>query len=208
MIKLMTNNYINDVIKVHMQSFQDFFLTFLGARFLRLYYNRVINHRNAIKFVHVEDNKVKGFIVGTMNPSGFYAVLLRRDWFRFGIASIPAILRKPWSFFRLLHALTKPAHTPKNRNIAELSSIAVTSNVHNKGIGKEMVVAFINEVKDRGGSAIYLTTDAYNNDSVNAFYQKMGFKIKRCFETPQGRLMNEYFYEINDKEKGSNFKSC
>lgn len=184
---------IEQIVSIHVRTFEGFFLTFLGERFLRLYYKGVINYNDAIKLVYLENNEVKGFIVGIMNPSGFYSTLLKRDWLKFGIASIPAVFKKPKSFFRLLRALTKPSTSPNEPNIAELSSLAVMPNIQGKGIGKELVKAFIAEVKNRGGKSIYLTTDADNNDAINNFYQKMGFKIERVFKTPEKRVMNEYF---------------
>lgn len=197
MIRLMTEDDLNDVVRVHMKSFKDFFLTFLGERFLQVYYKGVINYNDAIKVVYLEANEVKGFVVGTMNPAGFYSSLLKRDWFRFGIASIPAIFRKPKSVFRLVRALTRPSTTPKERGVAELSSMAVLPDIQGKGIGRELVKAFIRDVRKHAGTAIYLATDARNNDAVNAFYQRIGFKIKRVVRTPENRLMNEYWFAID-----------
>ena len=202
MICLLKPEYIKDVVNVHLESFSGFFLTFLGKRFLTLFYKGVIREPTGIGLVYLENlenlenNKVIGFVVGMMNPSGFYSRLLRRDWFRFGIASIPAVLKKPKSVFRLLRALTRPSTTPKDPTVAELSSIAVLPEYQSKGIGKNLVNAFIQEVKKREGKFIYLTTDACNNEPVNYFYQKIGFKLKRSFETPEKRKMNEYWYEI------------
>lgn len=69
---------IEQIVSIHVRTFEGFFLTFLGEKFLRLYYKGVIHHLEAIKFVYLEDNnEVKGFIVGAMNPSGFYKALLK-----------------------------------------------------------------------------------------------------------------------------------
>ena len=195
-ITKLSKTKIEQVVDVHLKSFSGFFLTFLGRRFLTLFYRGVIREPTGIALVYLENSKVVGFVVGMMNPSGFYARLLRRDWFRFGMASIPAVLKKPKSVFRLLRALSRPSTTPKDPKVAELSSIAVLPEYQGKGIGKSLVNAFIQEVKKRGGKFIYLTTDACNNETVNRFYQKIGFKLKRSFETPEKRKMNEYWYEI------------
>jgi ribosomal protein S18 acetylase RimI-like enzyme len=196
MITLMVEDYLDEVVRVHLKSFKGFFLSFLGERFLKLYYKGIINHENAIKLVYMETNTVKGFVIGVMNPSGFYSTLLRRDWFRFGIASLPAIFKKPKYFLRLLHAFTKPSNTPKDHRVAELSSIAVLPDIQGKGIGRELVKSFVNEVTRLGCRAIYLTTDTHNNDAVNAFYERIGFKIKQTIRTQENRLMNEFWLEI------------
>lgn len=196
MICPLTEKYLDKVVKVHLESFPGFFLTFLGAKFLRLFYEGVINYQESIKLIYLNDNEVNGFIVGIMNPSGFYTTLLKRDWFRFGIASTPALLRKPKAFFRLIRAVAKPGKTPKDPGVAELSSLAVLPDSQGKGVGKELVTAFIRELRNRGGRALYLTTDACNNDPVNKFYEKMGFKIRQVIKTHENRYMNEYWLEL------------
>ena len=55
------------------------------------------------------------------------------------------------------------------------------------------------DVKSRGGTAIYLTTDDSNNEAVNAFYRKCGFRIERQYVTPEGRSMNEYWIDVVGK---------
>lgn len=196
MIMQMTINSLDDVVDIHLKSFKGFFLTFLGAKFLNVYYQSVVNHKDAIKFLYIEDSTIKGFIVGTMNPSGFYTALLKQDWFRFGIAALPAVLKKPQSSSRLLRAFAKPTQTLKDRGIVELSSIAVLPDAQKGGIGEKLLNAFVNEAEKRGAKAVYLTTDAYNNEAVNGFYQKHGFAVRRVFETPDKRVMNEYWLDI------------
>jgi len=41
-----------------------------------------------------------------------------------------------------------------------------------------------------------LTTDYMNNDSVNQFYTKLGFRCTRTIATPEGRKMNEYVLDL------------
>ncbi len=192
----MTEKYLDDVIMVHLKAFREFFLTFLGERFLRLYYKGILRHERAIKLVYIENDMVKGFVVGTTAPAGFYSSLLKRDWLRFGIASIPAICKKPKSISRLLRALTKGRNTSNDESMAELSSLAVLPDSRCKGIGRDLVNSFLCEVKRRGGKTVYLTTDKRNNDRVNAFYEKNGFRIRRVIETPEKRLMNEFWFDI------------
>lgn len=71
MIESMKEIHLDEVVNVHLQSFKGFFLTFLGEKFLRLYYKGIVYHNEAIKLVYLEDSEVKGFIVGSINPSGF-----------------------------------------------------------------------------------------------------------------------------------------
>jgi GNAT superfamily N-acetyltransferase len=59
-----------------------------------------------------------------------------------------------------------------------------------------LVNAFLEEAAKRGLRQVDLTTDKLNNDSVNAFYLRLGFVCSRCFVTAEGREMNEYSIDL------------
>ena len=77
------------------------------------------------------------------------------------------------------------------KNITELSSICVKPG-EKRGIGTELVNAFIQRAKELGAISVRLTTDTYKNEAVNAFYQRQGFILMRTFEAQPGRWLNEY----------------
>ena len=84
------------VAKVHLASFPGFFLSFLGPRFLFLFYSRICAAPEGIAFVFNGcDGRPAGFVAGTSNPRGFYKRLLRKDWLSFSLASLGAIYRRP-----------------------------------------------------------------------------------------------------------------
>ena len=76
----------------------------------------------------------------------------------------------------------------------ELASICVNPKAEGRGIGSQL----IDKLKDITDFAIYsyinLETDACDNDAVNKFYMKNGFKLARSYVTPEERKMNEYRY--------------
>lgn len=78
-----------------------------------------------------------------------------------------------------------------------MSYIATVPDIQGRGIGKSLIKAFVDEAKKHDGKFVYITTDAHNNDIVNCFYQTVGFKIKRVFNTSRNRTMNEYWLAIN-----------
>jgi N-acetylglutamate synthase-like GNAT family acetyltransferase len=65
-----------------------------------------------------------------------------------------------------------------------------------KGIGKQLVEAFLAGMKDRGVKEVYLSTDAAGNDAVNEFYIKLGFRMRQTHTTPEGRTINEYYIRV------------
>jgi len=177
---------------IHVRSFQGFFLTFLGMRFLNELYAAIVHDPSCIAFVAEEDNEVVGFAAGTCFASGLYSRLIRRRIWRFGWASLGALLRKPTILPRLLRALTLPSQKTPAPNCGTLMSIAVLPEVQRRGIGRLLVHAFLDEARRRELENIDLTTDSLDNDGVNRFYQRLGFSLLRTYTTPDGRKMNEY----------------
>lgn len=85
-------------------------------------------------------------------------------------------------------------------DVAGLFSIGLLPELQGTGAGKLLVQAFLHEARMRGCKRVFLTTDRDDNGAVNAFYQKLEFKIKRQYETPEGRRMNEYWINLLDKD--------
>ncbi|MCK9175603.1 MAG: GNAT family N-acetyltransferase [Desulforhopalus sp.] len=191
--------YLLPLVHVHTKSFPDFFLTFLGDRFLKEFYAYGIGKSEVPSFVAI-DNKycVVGGIIGPLHPEGYFSKLLADRWWAFILASFSAIIRKPVILPRLMRAFfyRGKSAVPVPKNYALLSSIAVDPNVQAQGVGRMLVQRWMAAVKDSGSSGCYLTTDAMGNDGVNVFYQKMGWSMTGSFSTPEGRLMNLYTYDF------------
>jgi ribosomal protein S18 acetylase RimI-like enzyme len=187
--------HLNSVVDVHLKAFPGFFLSFLGPRFLKEFYQSFIEDAAGIGFVTLEasSGNVVGVVVGPFIPSGYFKRLLKRKWWAFCLASFTAVLKKPSAIKRLFRAVFYRGQSPAHaEGLALLSSIAVSPDVQAKGIGAALVDAFIQEVRHRGGKGVFLTTDAENNDKVNRFYQKLGFSLESSYATPEGRKMNRY----------------
>ena len=188
---------VSKVVAVHLSSFPGFFLSFLGPRFLSLFYTGICTAPEGISFVYLNDTGLPaGFVAGTSNPGGFYSRLLKRDWLKFALASIAPVLRKPSVLKRVARAISHPAGNPVGDDVAGLFSIGVLPELQGTGAGKKLVQAFLDEAKQRGCRRVFLTTDRDNNEAVNSFYEKLGFEIERQYVTPEGRRMNEYWITL------------
>jgi ribosomal protein S18 acetylase RimI-like enzyme len=193
MIRQMRKDDVANVVRVHLAGFQGFFLAFLGPAFLRELYKGTVVDPSGIGFVaENEEGKVCGFVTGTSEPSGFYRRLLIKRWWRFTLASVLPVLKRPSIIPRLLRALSMPEKTKKQDGRGTLMSIATLPEMKGKGLGKALVNAFIKDAACRGLKQVDLLSDSDNNDDVNAFYKGLGFKCERQFTTPEGRAMNEY----------------
>jgi len=193
----MGSDHVSSVVDVHLASFQGFFLSSLGARFLREFYRSVLLDETHIAFVCLSSDRISGFAAGTTQPMGFYRRTLKNNWARFVRASILPVSRKPMMALRLLSRLGMAKGSVFDPGQALLMSIAVAPNQQGKGIGKRLTSAFLQEAGSRGATSVVLTTDAVNNDSVNSFYLRAGFQLSRVFLTPEKRRMNEYVYRLD-----------
>lgn len=195
-IRKMTPMDSEEVTEIHLKSFQGFFLSFLGDSFLNVFYQSICLDQSGVALVIEESGKTLGFVVGSIQPSGFYSRLIKKSWYRFVFASIGAILRKPKIIPKLFRAVYKPNEALPAENCATLMSIAIDPITQGQGYGKKLISQFIEEVKQAGCSSVNLTTDSLNNKAVNHFYCNVGFGLIREFSTPEGRKMNEYLYHI------------
>lgn len=181
-----------------MRAFPNFFLTFLGPKFLGEFYSSFLKDPMGAGFV-AEDNEtgeVVGVVVGPLVPQGYFKRLLIRRWWAFCLASITAILKRPIVVKRLFRALFYRGDPPPGSRISLLSSVTVSPKVQGRGIGQALVRKWVEEVERRGYAGCYLTTDANDNDKVNSFYQRLGWKIESTYTTTEGRVMHRYILDL------------
>jgi len=199
-IEPINERYINEIVAVHMLVFPNFFLTFLGPGFLKEFYKSFLYDDQGIGFVAIENSRILGAIVGPFKPVGYFKRLLLRKWYAFCFASIGAVLRKPTVIKRLFRAVFYRGQAPQGKDRALLSSIAVSPDAQGKGVGKALVMKWLDAVSARGGKGAFLTTDTENNNKVNSFYHSLGWEIESTYETSEGRKMNRYVYDFEESE--------
>lgn len=199
------NKHINNVVRVHVEALPNFFLTFLGTRFLKEIYRSFVENPNGIGFVAVDahSGQVLGAIVGPLVPQGYFRDLLIRRWWAFCLASIGAVLKRPAIIKRLFRALFYRGEPPPGPKRALLSGIAVLPQVQRRGVGQALIKRWIQEVKQHGCCGCYLTTDADNNKKINNFYQKLGWRIESTYKTPEGRVMNCYVLDFPERKENT-----
>ena len=187
---------ISQVVSVHLECFPGFFLSFLGPKFLNLYYSELCSYPEKIAFVYLNStDQVIGFSVGAVNPKKFYSILLRKKWINFLYYSLNATLKKPSIIYRIAKAVLYPSQNPGGNEVAGIFSSGVIPKYRSTigGSGGRLFKAFLNEAKTKGCKQVITITNRDKNESVNLFLQKLGFKIERQYTTSDGRRMNEYW---------------
>jgi len=93
-VRALKANDVAAVVAVHRRAFPEFFLSFLGPRFLRGFYGAFLVDSLGLGFVAVvEGGRVLGVVVALLDPSGYFKRLLKRRWWAFCLTSVSAVLR-------------------------------------------------------------------------------------------------------------------
>lgn len=187
---------INDIVSIHLDTFQGFFLTFMGRGFLKLIYRSYVEHNNSGVLVAFENEKPIGFLAYSGHLSGLYKYMIKKRLIPFAWYSMGAFFRKPTVFMRLVRAFLKLGEAKRGEKYVELASIGVDPTCKSKGVGSQLIDALKLMIDFDDYAYITLETDAVNNDGANHFYQKNGFVRVREFETNEGRKMFEYRWSI------------
>lgn len=82
-IRPMRPEDVSAVARLHVAVFPNFFLSFLGERFLFEFYRAVCANPRGISFLALHEVTVVGFVTGSVERAGFYRELLWRRWRRF-----------------------------------------------------------------------------------------------------------------------------
>jgi ribosomal protein S18 acetylase RimI-like enzyme len=185
---------IKEIAQLHEKVFIGFFLTSLGRQFLHELYAGFAARPHGILLVAREDDVIVGFAAGTTQPQKFFSGLRRQRGVFFLLKALPAILRNPIPVARkLISAFFYRGDPPaSNASGALLSSIGVAMEYRGQALADRLLDSFERKVAEDGNGRIYLTTDAANNERVNAFYRKNGYSVECQFTQNGGRSMLRY----------------
>lgn len=192
-----TDSSPDEVVNIHKEAFKGFFLTSLGDKFLKVYYNAVARNNKGILVCIKKDENIIGFAAGTMFSKKFHSQILKENILSFAWVLLKNPLLKPGSFIRLFKNMNKKTvKVNDDGNYAELLSIGVCPKEKGKGYGKILLEAFESELVRKKVKRTTLTTDYYNNEDVIAFYKKMGYVEFDSFIAYPDRKMYKLIKEL------------
>jgi ribosomal protein S18 acetylase RimI-like enzyme len=190
-----SENDIHDVVDVHLLSFNGFFLSLMGPMFLNRYYGFLLKKQGAV-FLVDRESEVHGFICGVADAGMLNREFVRGNIIIVLIAAINAMLHHPSIIKRIFTRVRDNSHFPNEKKTIHLLSLAVRPSASRRGVGTLLMEEFIRRAKALGFLRIYLTTDRYENDSVNAFYRNIGFALMNSYNSGNMRIMNEYMLSL------------
>jgi colanic acid biosynthesis glycosyl transferase WcaI len=185
---------ITSIVRIHQASFPNFFLSFLGPRFLTLLYEDLEASPDAVLLVAKVNGNPVGFVAGVENEQEYFSRLFATKRLSFAIASLPSLVRRPSIAGRLLRARRRGETSRISTTNASLLSIGVDPLSHRGGFGSSLVTAFTETMATRGIDTYSLTTDAAGNAPALSFYASLGIDVSSRYSTPDGRKMLELTY--------------
>lgn len=197
-IKLVPEEDINEVVKVHKASFRDFFLTELGDHFLKVYYNCVRKDKRGLLLGFYEGKELYGFAAATTISKSFNRNLILENFFQFSFIGIGLLFTKTSALVRLFKNFSKTNESVNDKGeYAELLSIGVSDKKQGQGIGKKLLLELEETLKTKGCTQLSLTTDFYNNEKAIGFYNGLGYEIFYDFIAYPNRKMYRMIKKIN-----------
>lgn len=173
------NSDLSNIVKLHHQAFPGFFLTTLGDGFLNVLYDGFLTVPNGILIGLEDGGRFIGFVAGSIDPNSFFRLLRKKKWFAFIKYAAPALVLRPRTVARKLFYAFR-YHGNDSPEIATsgalLSSICVDNSYRGTGAAKILIAEFEFCAKSLGAAAVFLSTDAINNERANKFYSSTGFK--------------------------------
>lgn len=189
-IRKATINDIDTIVEIHLNAFEGFFLTSLGAEFLRFYYSCFVRSNETVTMIAEENGVIYGFSASSKFCKGFNSRLIKSNLIAFGLLSFKLLLIKPISLLRLVKNLSKKGENViDNEDYAELYSIGVCKSAQGKGVGKMLLLKSEQVMKEEGVTRVSLTTDFDNNEQAVGFYHSMGYETFYEFITYPNRKM-------------------
>lgn len=187
---------VEKIVTIHLDTFQGFFLTFMGRGFLRHMYRAYCDHTSSgILAAFDETDEPVGFLAYSSDISNLYHSMITKRFAWLAWYAAGAVFRNPSIVRRIVHAFFGMHEKPIESPHIVLASIGVRPDAKRQGIGSRLIDELKNKMDTARHAYIKLDTDAKDNDAANRFYQKNDFVLSRSFSTREGRLMNEYRFK-------------
>lgn len=184
---------------LHKECIPTGFLSSLDTKYLSLMYKIIIEERFC--FVAEQDNKIIGFISGTIDSKALYKKIMSKNLLKL----MPLFIKKIFSYTFIKKSISsflipfKTGKGEKNKEevLPELLSIVISKDIQSKGIGTKLLFELESELKQKGFKK-YKVIAGDNLVSANKFYLKNGFILSEQIELHKGQVSNIYTKELSN----------
>lgn len=161
---------------------------------IRSFYAGCARSKLTIGMVYLEDDEVKGFVLGSVYPQQLRQEAFRKKPIGTLLGIMLGVVRHPSSLPMLVRSIRDSDEVDYDRNAAELIYIAVLPDNRGSGIGAQLIDAFTEHMRDAGVWAYELSVDE-SNKAAAAFYERRGFVLAGSY-SEFGAMHRRYRLEI------------
>ena len=156
-------------------------LTDLGLPMILRYY-QVARSDNSVVGICALDRSKKliGWAMGSPHPDRINSAL-RSPLLWFAFQMLRVLFTRPLILLQLISSvLSSAAETEMKSDAIELTYIGVAADQRSRGLGKDLLNAFIRASRETGYRSVILSVEKDNGSAI-AMYKKAGFKITKTF---------------------------
>jgi ribosomal protein S18 acetylase RimI-like enzyme len=184
-IRSATADDVPAIVRIYMQELPGF-LRELGEDFLVTFYTVTLTMPQMFTYVALSEESVVGFVSNATDVKGLNAAIIKTRPIHFFGHILLFILKHPIRVKKIFDSFLYPGFSHRS---SELLTIAIDSDFHGKGIGKQLFDASVKEFQKRGVKEFLIS--AYDRLPANGFYKKLGCTSVKSFEF-LGEQMNYY----------------
>jgi len=153
----------------------------LGLPMVLRYYQVARSDKSVIGICAMNSSKeILGWAMGSPHPDRINSGL-RTPLAWFMRQMLRLAFTRPLVLWQLIASVLSFSAEPEMKSDAiELTYIGVASDQRGKGLGKDLLIAFIDASQEKGYRSVVLSVEK-ENESAIALYKKAGFKITRTF---------------------------
>jgi len=169
-------------------------LSELGLPIVERYYQIACADSSVVGVCAVaEDGHPLGWAVGSSKPDQLNG-RLREAWGWFILQMIRVLVTRPNLIFQLA-ASARSSFMNLKEGAIELTYFGVDSSMRGRGLGRELLTAFLGAAREQGYQSVVLSVEVENEGAI-ALYTRAGFEFVASFK--EGKF-NRHRMELNFK---------
>ena len=175
----LTERDIQQLAVLH-QAVMHTLLSDLGLPIVWRYYQIAHTDPETVGFCAVSGSgKMLGWAIGSAHPDRITS-RLRTPIPWFGLQLLRITWTRPIALWQLISSVLSSGQAEMKPGTIELTYIGVAADQRGRGLGNQLLNAFLEASRSRGYRSAVLSVET-ENDSAIALYEKAGFKIVRTF---------------------------